>query len=99
MNGSAPYRSRTGSHSEEVRNDRPNSSMAGREPRYISHTITAMMARTRNAKSLVMFLNARSPGLVLFRRSAPAVTPAGGRGGLAPPPPDHPTPPREAPPI
>src|SRR5439155_22852474 len=68
MNGSAPNRSFTGSHSELVRKRAPNFWMARCEPRQSSIPIRTIKANTDRAISKVSHLKARSPS----RRSASA---------------------------
>src|SRR3989338_5505449 len=45
MKGSAPYSSRTGSHTDRTMNSKPNASIEADDVRYISYAVTAMKAK------------------------------------------------------
>ncbi len=60
MNGSAPYLSWTGSHSELHRNDAPNFDRASLEPAYSSHPTRTMRTMIMAAANAATHLNAMS---------------------------------------
>ena len=61
MSGSAPYSSRTGSHTLVARNLQPNCAIEREEPLYISYPIRKTRESTPTANSIVRCLKTKSP--------------------------------------